>query len=129
MQDSREPTPPPRCPVDYTLKMIGGKWKPLILHRLHAGTLRFGQLQRLVPHVTQRVLTLQLRELERDGLITRKVYPEVPPRVEYDMTEPAKALMPILDALGDWLHQNDAKLEALQRDAPITEEEDEAVTS
>lgn len=129
MTDDSEPTPPQRCPVDYTLKMIGGKWKPLILHRLHGGTLRFGQLQRLVPQVTQRVLTLQLRELERDGLITRKVYPEVPPRVEYDMTEPARALMPILDALGNWLHQNDAKLETLQHEAPSADEPDEAATS
>jgi DNA-binding HxlR family transcriptional regulator len=98
------------------------------LHHLHGGTLRFGQLQRLVPHVTQRVLTLQLRELERDGLITRTVYAEVPPRVEYDMTPPCKALMPILAALGDWLYQNDSALESLQREAPF-QDEDEASTS
>jgi DNA-binding HxlR family transcriptional regulator len=66
-----------RCPVDFTLKMIGGKWKPLILRLLGDGTLRYGQLQRAMPQVTQRVLTLQLRELERDGLLLRTVFPEI----------------------------------------------------
>ena len=99
-----------RCPVDYTLQMVGGKWKPLILHRLSDGTLRFGQLQRLIPQVTQRVLTLQLRELERDGLITRTVFPEVPPRVEYCLTSPGQRLLPILSALASWLHDNAGEL-------------------
>lgn len=92
-----------RCPVDFTLKMVGGKWKPLILHLLSEGTLRFGQLQRAIPNVTQRVLTLQLRELEQDGLLIRTVFPEVPPRVEYSLTPPALRLVPILDGLGQWL--------------------------
>jgi DNA-binding HxlR family transcriptional regulator len=109
-----EPKPAGRCPVDFTLKMVGGKWKPLILHRLSDGTLRFGQLQRLIPQVTQRVLTLQLRELERDGLVSRTVFAEVPPRVEYSMTAPARALLPILAALGDWLHQQEPALQSLQ---------------
>lgn len=99
-----------RCPVDYTLQMVGGKWKPLILHRLSEGTLRFGQLHRIMPQVTQRVLTLQLRELERDGLITRTVFPEVPPRVEYALTPPALKLLPILSALAQWLHENESEL-------------------
>jgi DNA-binding HxlR family transcriptional regulator len=99
-----------RCPVDFTLKMIGGKWKPLILRLLGDGTLRFGQLQRAIPQVTQRMLTLQLRELERDGLLTRTVFPEVPPRVEYTLKPPALQLLPILAALGDWLKANQAEV-------------------
>jgi DNA-binding HxlR family transcriptional regulator len=95
-----------RCPVDFTLKMIGGKWKPLILRLLADGTLRFGQLQRAIPSVTQRVLTLQLRELERDGLVSRTVFPEIPPRVEYDLKAPALQLLPILAALGEWMKSN-----------------------
>ena len=91
-----------RCPVDFTLKMIGGKWKPLILRLLSEGQLRFGQLQRAIPQVTQRMLTLQLRELERDGLIARTVFAEVPPRVEYALKPPAQQLLPILSALGDF---------------------------
>jgi DNA-binding HxlR family transcriptional regulator len=97
-----------RCPVDFTLKMIGGKWKPLILRLLGDGALRFGQLQRAIPQVTQRMLTLQLRELERDGLLTRTVFPEVPPRVEYTLRPPALQLLPILAALGDWMKENRA---------------------
>ena len=99
-----------RCPVDFTLKMIGGKWKPLILHLLSDGALRFGHLQRAVPRVTQRMLPLQLRELERDGLLTRTVFPEVPPRVEYTLKPPALQLLPILAALGDWLKANQAEV-------------------
>lgn len=97
-----------RCPVDFTLKMIGGKWKPLILRLLAERTLRFGELQRAIPSVTQRVLTLQLRELERDGLLTRTVFPEIPPRVEYSLKAPALQLLPILAALGEWMKSNRA---------------------
>src|SRR5215467_4084361 len=92
-----------RCPVEQALEVLGGKWKPLILWRLAGGTLRFGQLQRAMPGVTQRMLTLQLRELERDGLIRRTVYPEVPPRVDYALTEPARGLLPAMQAIGQWL--------------------------
>src|SRR5262245_40506504 len=92
-----------RCPVDQALDLVGGKWKPLILWRLASGTLRFGQLQRALPGVTQRMLTLQLRELERDGLVTRTVYAEVPPRVEYALTEPARGLLPVMESMGQWL--------------------------
>lgn len=90
------------CPVELALDLVGGKWKPLILYRLSAGTLRFAQLQRAMPGVTQRMLTLQLRELERAGLVRREVYPEVPPRVEYSITNKADGLLPILEALGHW---------------------------
>ena len=89
------------CPVETTLSLIGGKYKALILWHLSAGTLRVSQLQKAVT-ATPRMLTLQLRELETDGLITRTVYPEVPPRVEYAMTDLGRSLMPILTAIRDW---------------------------
>ena len=89
------------CPVETTLALIGGKYKALILWHLSAGTLRFSQLQKAVT-ATPRMLTLQLRELEQDGLISRTVYPEVPPRVEYAMTDLGRSLMPILTAIRDW---------------------------
>ena len=101
-----------RCPVDQALEIVAGKWKPLILWRLASGTMRFGQLQRAVPGVTQRMLTLQLRELERDGLITRTVYPEAPPRVEYSLAPPAHGLMPVMHSLGRWFLRQHADLEA-----------------
>ena len=89
------------CPVEATLALIGGKYKALILWRLSGGTLRFSQLQKHIP-ATARMLTLQLRELEQDGLVSRTVYPEVPPRVEYAMTDLGRSLMPILTAMRDW---------------------------
>ena len=89
------------CPVETTLGLIGGKYKALILWHLSAGTLRFSQLQKAVA-ATPRMLTLQLRELESDGLVSRTVYPEVPPRVEYAMTDLGRSLMPILTAIRDW---------------------------
>ena len=89
------------CPVETTLALIGGKYKALILWRLSGRPLRFSQLQKHIP-ATARMLTLQLRELEQDGLITRTVYPEVPPRVEYEMTDLGRSLMPILTAMRNW---------------------------
>lgn len=89
------------CPVEATLALIGGKYKALILWRLSGGTLRFSQLQKHIP-ATARMLTLQLRELEQDGLVSRTVYPEVPPRVEYAMTDLGRSLMPILTAMRNW---------------------------
>lgn len=103
-----------RCPVELALDVVGGKWKPLILYRLSRGTLRFGQLQRAIPDVSQRMLTLHLRELERDGVVRRHVFPEVPPKVEYSLTEPAKHLVPILEELGAWLREHGSALEALR---------------
>jgi len=90
------------CPVEATLDLIGGKWKAIILFRVLEQTRRFNELRRLLPGLTQRMLTNQLRELERDGLIARKVYPEVPPKVEYSMTEFGKTLEPVLLALKQW---------------------------
>src|SRR5258708_1274076 len=90
------------CPVNQTLKAIGGKWKPIILWYLFDKTLRFSELSRLIDGVTQKMLTQQLREMEQDGLIKRKVYPIIPPKVEYSITEHGLSLSPVLEAMGDW---------------------------
>jgi len=92
----------PICPVETTLDLIGGKYKALILWHLSSGTLRFNQLHKMLRSITPRVLTHQLRELEDQSLITRKVYPVVPPKVEYSMTELGRSLMPILSEMRDW---------------------------
>ena len=92
----------PACPVETTLTLISSKWKVLILRDLLAGTKRFGELRRSVGNVSQKVLTAQLREMEDSGLVTRTVYPEVPPRVEYALTELGQSLRPILDAMQNW---------------------------
>lgn len=92
----------PACPVETTLTLIGDKWKVLILRDLLTGTKRFGELRRSVGQVSQKVLTAQLRQMEDSGLLTRKVYAEVPPRVEYSLTELGRSLCPILDAMRDW---------------------------
>jgi DNA-binding HxlR family transcriptional regulator len=96
------PNRSPGCPVEATLSVIGGKWKGVVLYHLLDGTKRFNQLGRLMPGVTQRMLTRQLRELEQDGLINRKVYAEVPPRVEYSLNPKGESLRPIILALKDW---------------------------
>ena len=92
----------PACPVETTLTLISNKWKVLIVRDLLAGTKRFGELQRSVGNVSQKVLTAQLREMEEDGLVDRKVYPEVPPRVEYSLTELGRSLEPVLSAMWNW---------------------------
>ena len=93
------------CPMEMTLDLIGGKWKALILwHLAMDGTLRFGELRRLFPKVTQKMLTQQLRELEGDGLVNRDVHAVVPPRVDYSLTATGKSLEPILTALNRWGH-------------------------
>ena len=90
------------CPVEAALDVIGNKWKGIILFHLLSGLKRFSELKRLIPDVSQRVLTLQLRELEADKVIRRKVYPEVPPKVEYSLSELGWSLEPILVALREW---------------------------
>ncbi|MEX3007330.1 winged helix-turn-helix transcriptional regulator [Hoeflea sp. TYP-13] len=90
------------CPVEATLELIGGKWKGVILYHLFDGTKRFNELKRNVGDVTQRMLTKQLRELEADGLIERKVYAVVPPRVEYSLSDKGRTLAPIIEALKSW---------------------------
>lgn len=92
----------PACPVETTLTLIGDKWKVLILRDLMAGTKRFGELRRSIGNVTQKVLTAQLRAMEESGLLTRKVYAEVPPRVEYTLTALGYSLKPVLDSMQDW---------------------------
>lgn len=90
------------CPVDATLRLIGGKYKSLILWHLLNGTMRHGELQKLIPQATPKMLTQQLRELEGDDLISREVFPVVPPKVEYSLTDTGKSLKPILIAMYDW---------------------------
>lgn len=98
--ESRETS---KCPVITTLEVIGGKWKPAILWELIQYDIRrFGELKRAVVGITQKMLTQQLRELERDGIIERKIYAEVPPRVEYKITGYGKSLQPILDEMAKW---------------------------
>ena len=90
------------CPVELTLSVIGGKWKMLILWHLREGTKRFGALRRKIPIITQKMLTQQLRELESDGIVNRKVYAVVPPKVEYSLTDQGQNLLPILMAMQTW---------------------------
>ncbi|KGX92094.1 HxlR family transcriptional regulator [Pontibacillus halophilus JSM 076056 = DSM 19796] len=91
------------CNVELSLDIIGGKWKPLIIHHIGgAGVIRYGELKRKVPNINERVLSRQLRELEDASIICRKVYDEVPPRVEYSLKEMGETLVPILNELGSW---------------------------
>ena len=94
--------PIPDCPVEMTLQLIGDKWKILILRDLLTGTKRFGELKKSVSGITQKVLTSNLRSMESSGLLTRKVFPEVPPRVEYTLTDVGYSLQPILDSMYNW---------------------------
>ena len=90
------------CDVEATLSVIGGRWKPILICRLLNGRKRFGEVCRLAPNATERMITLQLRELEADGVIARHVYPEVPPRVEYEVTEFGQSLAPIIKSMQKW---------------------------
>lgn len=98
----RNPQCSPGCMVEATLSLIDGKWKGVVLYHLLDGTLRFNELRRRLPNVTQRMLTNQLRELETDGLIARKVYAQVPPKVEYSLTPRGHSLQPVMAALKAW---------------------------
>ena len=101
----------PACPVETTLTLISDKWKVLILRDLMPGTKRFGELKRSIGHVTQKVLTAQLREMEATGLLTRRVFAEVPPHVEYTLTDLGYSLKPILDAMLVWGENYKKKVE------------------
>jgi len=90
------------CPVNLTADVIAGKWKPLVIYYLEEKTRRFGELQKLIPGMTKKMLTQHLRELERDGVVSRKVYAEVPPRVEYSLTRHGESLKPILKLMSAW---------------------------
>ncbi|WP_191060794.1 winged helix-turn-helix transcriptional regulator [Geminicoccus harenae] len=102
------------CAVEATLSVIGGVWKPVLLFHLLQGKLRFNALCRLTPSATARMITLQLRELEADGIVNRIVYPEVPPKVEYELTELGRSLEPVLLSMRDWGEQ-------LRAAEPVTE--------
>lgn len=106
------------CPVATTIDVAGGKWKPMILYRLLGGTLRFGELRRLVGDPSQRSLTMQLRQLEDDGIVARRVHAEVPPRVEYSLTELGLTLAPVLAAMRDWGIAYRSRCDAAARHAP-----------
>lgn len=98
------------CPVEAMVEVIGGKWKGVILYHLLDGTKRFNELKRLKPNITQRMLTLQLRELEADGIIHREVYREVPPKVEYSLTELGESLRPMILLMMEWATHNMEKV-------------------
>jgi DNA-binding HxlR family transcriptional regulator len=90
------------CSMELTLDVIGGKWKPLILWYLREDTLRFSELQRELPYITQKMLTQQLRGLEASGLVNRLIYTQIPPKVEYSLTDAGKSLLPILETMSQW---------------------------
>ncbi len=92
----------PKCSIETTLKMLGCKWKVLIIRELLTGTKRFGELKKAVTGITQKVLTSKLREMEELGLVERKIYPQIPPKVEYTLTDIGYSLRPVLESLKDW---------------------------
>jgi DNA-binding HxlR family transcriptional regulator len=100
------------CSVERTMSLIDGKWKIIVLYKLLRGTLRFNELRRLIPSITQQMLTHQLRELEADGLVVRTVYAQVPPRVEYTLSVRGRSLEPVLVAMKEWGDANLSSLEA-----------------
>jgi DNA-binding HxlR family transcriptional regulator len=102
MLDSQDNNEKSICPAEKTLKAISGRWKILILRELFQGVKRFGQLQRSLTGITQKMLTEQLRELEADGIVYRQVYPQIPPKVEYSLTELGQSLQPTLKMMHDW---------------------------
>jgi DNA-binding HxlR family transcriptional regulator len=112
------------CPVEAALDIIGGKWKSVILFRLLEQTRRFNELRRLLPAITQRTLTSQLRELERDGLVLRTIYQQVPPRVDYELTKLGMSLLPVLQALKTWSeeHMPERMREAHKAEAATSDE-------
>lgn len=102
------------CEVETTLKVIGGRWKVLIIRELMAGVKRFGELQRALPGITQKMLTQQLREMEDDGIIHREIYAQIPPKVEYSLTPLGVSLQPILYAMHEWGVQHFSQTNAKQ---------------
>ena len=93
---------PLKCPFIRTQKLIGGKWKAVLIFYLRKGSLRFGQLDARIPAISRKILTVQLKELELSGLIKRSEYKEIPPRVEYELTDLGRSLLPLLDAMNEW---------------------------
>ena len=94
------------CPITYAMKVIGGKWKPIIFMRLSHGVNRFGILSRSIDGISKNMLTRELRELESHKIMSRKIFPEIPPRVEYSITKKGKTLLPVFEKLGEWGKNN-----------------------
>jgi len=117
------------CPVMSTISMISDKWKVVIICKLKGGTLRFNELMRSLKGVTQKVLTSQLRELEEDGLVSRKIYPEVPPRVEYSLTPLGETLCPVLDQFEKWAQEHSHEILAAREKAYAKKSEKKAVNA
>ena len=109
------------CYIEKTMSIIGGKWKVLILWHLSNNTYRFGELKRIMPEITQKMLTQQLRELESENLVNREIYPVVPPKVEYSLTKEGKSLKPILSSMCSWgkIHVNQQELQVFIEDAQL----------
>ena len=115
-----------KCPAEMTLDIIGGRWKVLILWQLFQGERRFSELFRALDGITQKMLTQQLRELEKDGIVHRQVYPQIPPKVEYSLTPLGESLRPVVDAMCEWglRHRGDTGLQHRpQRLSPAAEAE------
>ena len=93
---------PTECPVTFCMSKIGGKWKPILLYLIEKGANRFGILQRGIEGISKQMLTKQLRELEQDGILSREIFPEIPPRVEYSLTETGRSLLPVIEAMREW---------------------------
>lgn len=112
------------CSVEAALEVMGGKWKGVILFHLVSGTKRFNEIRRLVPNATQRMVTLQLRELEADGIVERKIYQQIPPRVEYSLTEFGRSLEPILLLMRNWGNEYlEQIVERRRSQQPVTAEQ------
>lgn len=103
------------CALDVTMNFIGGKWKAIVLWYLRKGTKRFGELKKLIPPITEKMLSLQLKELEKDGIVKRTIFAEVPPRVEYELTDEGKTLLPLLEEIATWGRRK-ASLEGVVRE-------------
>lgn len=111
------------CPIQRTIAFVGDKWKIIVLHTLTTGTKRFGELQRAMEGITPKVLTRQLRDLERDGLVARRVHPQVPPRVDYSLTPLGESLMPVLKQLHDWAVAHADEIAGAQARDEVREDE------
>lgn len=103
------------CALDVTMNFVGGKWKAIVLWYLRKGTKRFGELKKLIPPITEKMLSLQLKELEKDGIVKRTIFAEVPPRVEYELTDEGKTLLPLLEEIAAWGRRK-ASLEGVVRE-------------
>ncbi len=115
MEKSEKPAVP--CtPITLTLSVLGGKWKPVIIYHLSRQTLRFNKLYRHIPGITQKMLAQQLREMEDAGLVRRKIYPVVPPKVEYSLTEYGRTLDPLLTSMYDWGKKHKVRIQASQQE-------------